>query len=99
MRKFRLRLTGGRFSYLEWTAEVDFRASGQEHAGGNLQIWYIKENQQEIGSNSLYTVGKFEGLVLVVDGYGGERVRHETIIAFENETKSALGRRYTGLLK
>ena len=72
--KYSARLINDRFSYSQWSTEVDFRASGQEHGAGNLQIWYTKENQQEIGSNSLYTVGKFEGLVLVVDGQGGERV-------------------------
>lgn len=54
-----------------WVADVDFRASGQERAGGNLNIWFVKRGREEVGSNSVYTAGKFEGLVLVVDTHGG----------------------------
>lgn len=50
---------------------LKFRATGPEHGGGNLQIWYTKENQAQIGSNSAYTVDKFQGLVIVVDMHGG----------------------------
>ena len=35
------------------------------------RIWYTKENH---GTSSVYTIGKFDGLALVVDTYGG-RVR------------------------
>ena len=51
---------------------MKFRATGPEHGGGNFQIWYTKENQVQIGSSSLYTVDKFQGLVLVVDMHGGQ---------------------------
>ncbi|KAG5983324.1 hypothetical protein E4U55_000252 [Claviceps digitariae] len=54
-----------------WTADVDFRASGADRAGGNLNIWFAKRGKEEIGFNSVYTVRKFEGLVLVVDSHGG----------------------------
>jgi mannose-binding lectin 1 len=55
----------------DWTAELDFRATGMERGGGNLQIWYVKESQAHETPASLYTVGKFDGLVLVVDQYEG----------------------------
>ncbi|PLN81225.1 putative lectin family integral membrane protein [Aspergillus taichungensis] len=55
----------------EWTAEFQFRASGQERGGGNLQLWYAKDGQQKIGSSSIYTVGPFDGFALVVDTHGG----------------------------
>lgn len=54
----------------EWTADVDFRASGPEHASGNLNIWLAKDGRSMIGANSVYTIGKFEGLVLVIDQHG-----------------------------
>ena len=60
-----------KISHSEWVAELDFRASGPERAGGNLQIWYTREGRDQIGTNSIYTVGKFDGLALVVDMYGG----------------------------
>lgn len=53
-----------------WTAEVSFRASGQERGSGNLQIWYAKDGQTTVGSNSVYTVPNFDGLVLNIDQYG-----------------------------
>ena len=55
----------------DWTAELDFRASGMERGGGNLQIWYVKESQAREVPTSLYTAPKFDGMVLVVDQYEG----------------------------
>jgi mannose-binding lectin 1 len=54
-----------------WTAEFQFRVNGQESGGGNLQLWYTKE-KEIIGTNSAFTVGHFDGLVLVIDQYGGQ---------------------------
>ncbi|KUJ19555.1 concanavalin A-like lectin/glucanase [Mollisia scopiformis] len=54
-----------------WTADIDFRATGPERGGGNLQIWYAKNGQNEIGTSSIYTVGRFDGLVLSIDQYAG----------------------------
>ncbi|KAB8346141.1 hypothetical protein FH972_023187 [Carpinus fangiana] len=53
----------------EWKASLDFRASGQERGSGNLNIWLAKPTQDPL--SSVYTVEKFDGLVLVVDQYGG----------------------------
>lgn len=55
----------------EWTAEFEFRATGPERGGGNLQIWYTREGQANVGTSSVYTIGKFDGLALTVDMYGG----------------------------
>lgn len=54
----------------DWTANLEFRASGQETGSGNLQLWYAKDHDQ-IGTQSVYNVEKFDGLVLVIDQYGG----------------------------
>jgi mannose-binding lectin 1 len=54
-----------------WTADIDFRATGPERGGGNLQIWYAAKGQDEIGTASIYTVGRFDGLALVIDQYAG----------------------------
>ncbi|KAH9210739.1 concanavalin A-like lectin/glucanase domain-containing protein [Leptodontidium sp. 2 PMI_412] len=54
-----------------WAVDVDFRATGPERAGGNLQMWYVKDGQNVVGTSSIYTVGRFDGLVLVVDQYAG----------------------------
>ncbi|KAI9809411.1 MAG: hypothetical protein M1826_003909 [Phylliscum demangeonii] len=53
----------------EWTVEFQFRATGPERGGGNLQLWYTKDSHS---TSSIYTVGRFDGLVLVVDTYGGQ---------------------------
>lgn len=37
-----------------------------------MQIWYTREGEGQIGTSSIYTVEKFDGLVLVVDMYGGK---------------------------
>lgn len=54
-----------------WTADVDFRATGPERGGGNLNIWLARNGDQDVGSSSIYTVGKFDGLALVIDTHGG----------------------------
>lgn len=54
-----------------WVADVDFRANGPERGGGNLNIWLANGGEGEIGSSSIYTVGRFEGLALVIDTHGG----------------------------
>ncbi|KAJ5952775.1 Concanavalin A-like lectin/glucanase subgroup [Penicillium vulpinum] len=58
-------------SQSEWSAELQFRASGPERAGGILQLWYTKEGQSSIGTSSIYTVGRFDGFALVIDTHGG----------------------------
>ncbi|KAI9709850.1 MAG: hypothetical protein M1828_002345 [Chrysothrix sp. TS-e1954] len=57
--------------YSSWSGEISFRASGPERGSGNLQIWYTRTPQPASSLSSVYTVGEFDGLVLVVDQYGG----------------------------
>ncbi|KAI0543855.1 legume-like lectin family protein [Xylaria curta] len=57
--------------YREWVADVDFRVNGGERGSGNLNIWLARRGGQDIGSASIYTVGKFDGLALVVDQHNG----------------------------
>lgn len=54
-----------------WITDVEFRANGPERGAGNMNIWLVKEGPHAVGASSIYTVGKFEGLVLVIDQYGG----------------------------
>lgn len=67
-------MTANSVSQQEWEAEFQFRASGVERGGGNLQLWYAKDGQSRIGTSSIYTVGQFDGLAIVIDTHGG-RVR------------------------
>ncbi|KAH6975988.1 concanavalin A-like lectin/glucanase domain-containing protein [Ilyonectria sp. MPI-CAGE-AT-0026] len=55
----------------QWIADVDFRVNGPERGGGNLNIWLARGGAGAIGSSSIYTVGKFDGLALVLDKTGG----------------------------
>ncbi|KFZ13599.1 hypothetical protein V501_03630, partial [Pseudogymnoascus sp. VKM F-4519 (FW-2642)] len=54
----------------KWEATLQFRATGPERASGRIHIWLVKDGFQNVGTNSIYTVGKFEGLSIVVDQYG-----------------------------
>jgi mannose-binding lectin 1 len=57
-----------------FSATLEFRVAGTEHGSGNLQLWYVKEGPHTVGESSIYTVGKFDGLAIVVDqvaGHGG----------------------------
>lgn len=53
----------------DFTATLEFRASGQDIGSGNLQLWYTKDTS--VGVDSIYNVETFDGLALVVDQYGG----------------------------
>ena len=55
----------------EWTVDFEFRATGPGRGSGNLQLWYTREGRERIGTSSIYTVGSFDGLALVIDQYGG----------------------------
>lgn len=54
-----------------WILDVEFRANGPERGGGNLNIWVVRDGVHDVGSASIYTAGRFEGLALVIDGHGG----------------------------
>lgn len=54
-----------------WILDVEFRANGPERGGGNLNIWVVRDGAHDVGSASVYTAGRFEGLALVIDGHGG----------------------------
>ncbi|KAL8723040.1 MAG: hypothetical protein Q9225_000582 [Loekoesia sp. 1 TL-2023] len=56
----------------EWIADFEFRATGPDRGGGNLQLWYIKEGRPQMETPSIYTIGAFDGLALVIDMYGGK---------------------------
>jgi mannose-binding lectin 1 len=60
-----------RLTHDTWTADVEFRASGPERGGGNLQIWLVRDGDKIVQDSSIYTVGRFDGLALVVDAHGG----------------------------
>lgn len=63
--------------HTQWVADVDFRANGPERGGGNLNVWLVRDGPGAVGTSSVYSVSKFEGLVLVIDTYAGSvgRVR------------------------
>lgn len=73
---------------LSWTVDLDFRATGPERGGGNFQFWYVREGQGRIGASSIYTAGKFDGLVIVIDTYGGSG---GTIRGFLNDGSTNYG--------
>lgn len=57
--------------HTQWVTDVDFRANGPERGGGNLNIWLVKDGARDVGTSSIYTVGKFEGFALVIDTFEG----------------------------
>lgn len=54
-----------------WIADVDFRANGPDRGGGNLNIWIAKDGPTTVGTSSVYTVGQFDGLALVINSQSG----------------------------
>lgn len=54
-----------------WSAELEFRAFGQDGGSGNLNLWFVRD-KAAIAESSVYNIGNFDGLALVVDQYGGK---------------------------
>lgn len=63
--------TEGKSSIQDWTGTLEFRAGGVDHGKGNLALWYVKSGNAVVSKASIYTVGKFDGLALVVDTNNG----------------------------
>lgn len=59
------------FDTEEWTVDLSFRATGPGRGGGSLQLWYTKDSQLSNMPRTLYTVTEFDGLLIVIDQYGG----------------------------
>jgi len=55
----------------EWVLDLSFRVSGPERGSGNMQVWLTKDTTPASSMKSLYTVDKFDGLVIVLDQYQG----------------------------
>ena len=84
-----------RASQSEWVAELEFRATGPDRGGGNLHLWYAKDGRMNIGTSSVYTVGNYDGMVLVIDPYGGK-----VLFSLEDNFEcmlTSLGWRHSGI--
>jgi mannose-binding lectin 1 len=55
----------------DWSVDFKFRAGGQDRGSGNLQLWYVANGEKAVSTSSIYTVGKWEGLAIVIDTVGG----------------------------
>ncbi|KAI5296659.1 hypothetical protein KEM52_003478 [Ascosphaera acerosa] len=56
----------------DWTVDFEFRASGDvERGAGSLQLWYVAD-KSKVGSNSIYSIGQWDGFSLVFDVHGGK---------------------------
>lgn len=55
----------------DWTVDFKFRAGAVDRGSGNLHLWYVNNGEKAVSTSSIYTVGKFEGLAIVVDTVGG----------------------------
>jgi len=60
-------------SRAEWEFEVQFRAGGQDRGGGHLQFWYTNDGPRAVSVSSIYSVGRFDGLALVIDTHAGRQ--------------------------
>lgn len=54
-----------------WSAALEFRAAGPDRASGRLQLWLTKNGKDVVGTSSIYSVGRWEGLSIVIDQYAG----------------------------
>lgn len=57
-------------SYHEWSAEIEFRANGEERSGGSFHFWYTAGAGVTQRIDSVYTAKPWDGLAILVDKYG-----------------------------
>ena len=55
----------------EWMVDFSFRAGATDRGSGSLQLWYTNDGQSAVSTSSIYTVGKFDGLAIVIDTNAG----------------------------
>ncbi|EAS28240.3 lectin family integral membrane protein [Coccidioides immitis RS] len=58
-------------SQSEWTVDFEFRVNGEDGPGGNIQLWYVKNGQVDVGSQDIYSVSRFDGLAITIDSSQG----------------------------
>lgn len=68
--------TESKNSLQDWQVDFEFRVGATDRGSGSLQLWYAKDGANTVSTNSIYSVGKFDGLGLVIDTSGGmQKVR------------------------
>ena len=55
----------------DWFVDFRFRAGGQDRGSGSIQLWYAASGEKAVSTSSIFTVGKWEGLAIVIDTVGG----------------------------
>ena len=77
----------------EWEASFEFRVNGPEKGNGNMQFWYVRNGSEDVGTGGIYTVGKFDGVAIVVS-QAGEKSGIGTVRAFLNDGTINFGSHY-----
>ncbi|RPA78943.1 concanavalin A-like lectin/glucanase [Ascobolus immersus RN42] len=69
--------------YQDWTADVNFRATGSEHGKGSFTFWYTARGKHGIqGYESPYSSRPWDGLALTIDNSQGG---HAQLRAYLND--------------
>lgn len=58
-------------TFQDWQVDLKFRAGASDRGSGSLQLWYAHDGEKTISTSDLYSVGKWEGLAIVIDTVGG----------------------------
>lgn len=57
----------------DWQVDLDFRVGVTDSGSGSLQFWYAASGKDSVSTNSIYSVGRFDGLAVVIDTVGGKQ--------------------------
>jgi lectin, mannose-binding 1 len=63
--------TESKNSLKDWQVDFEFRVGATDRGSGSLQLWYARDGSSSVSTNSIYSVGKFDGLALVLDTSNG----------------------------
>jgi lectin, mannose-binding 1 len=57
----------------DWEANFEFRVGVTDQGSGSLQLWYTASGKDTVSTNDINSVGRFDGLAVVVDTVGGKQ--------------------------
>ena len=57
----------------DWKVDFGFRVAVTDAGSGALQVWYAANGKETVSTHDIYSVGRFDGLAVVIDTVGGKQ--------------------------
>ncbi|KPI39959.1 uncharacterized protein AB675_11354 [Cyphellophora attinorum] len=57
----------------DWKADFRFRVAVTDQGSGSLQLWYAADGKDKVGTASVASVSRFDGLAILIDTVNGKQ--------------------------